>query len=73
MVVAVMAQKPPKPVDEESTITIPVQIPYPYGVIAADERDNEEYDVLQGIPTTEKLYSNVFADNYLLGYTFTRK
>ncbi|WP_051650566.1 DUF5704 domain-containing protein [Lachnoclostridium phytofermentans] len=72
-VVAVMAQKPPKPVDEESTITIPVQIPYPYGVIAADERDNEEYDVLQGIPTTEKLYSNVFADNYLLGYTFTRK
>src|SRR5690606_85211 len=35
------------------------------GVIRADNRDAEKFDVLQGIPTSESLYTNAFADNYL--------
>ncbi|MGV2887925.1 DUF5704 domain-containing protein [Paenibacillus taichungensis] len=35
------------------------------GVIRADNRDSEKFDVLQGIPTSESLFTNTFADNYL--------
>ena len=34
-------------------------------MIRADSRGNEQFDVLQGIPTSESLYGNVFARNYL--------
>lgn len=33
--------------------------------ILADQRGSEMFDVLQGIPTSESLYGNVFARNYL--------
>ncbi|WP_229758032.1 DUF5704 domain-containing protein, partial [Paenibacillus marchantiophytorum] len=35
------------------------------GVIRADSRDSEKFNVLQGIPTSEYLYTNTLADNYL--------
>ncbi|RPK20367.1 hypothetical protein EDO6_06358 [Paenibacillus xylanexedens] len=35
------------------------------GVIKSDNRDNEIFNVLRGIPTSESLYTNAFADNYL--------
>ncbi len=35
------------------------------GVIKSDNRDNETFNVLRGIPTSESLYTNAFADNYL--------
>lgn len=35
------------------------------GVIKSDNRDNETFNVLKGIPTSESLYTNAFADNYL--------
>jgi hypothetical protein len=35
------------------------------GVIKADNRNAEKFDVLKGIPTSESLYTNAFADNYL--------
>ncbi|MGP3784013.1 DUF5704 domain-containing protein [Paenibacillus sp. 1A_MP2] len=35
------------------------------GVIRADDRDSEKFDVLKGIPTTESLYTNTLADEYL--------
>ncbi|RRJ55017.1 hypothetical protein EHV15_35510 [Paenibacillus oralis] len=35
------------------------------GVIRADNRDSEKFDVLQGIPTSESLYINATSDNYL--------
>lgn len=35
------------------------------GVIKSDNRDNETFNVLKGIPTSESLYTNTFADNYL--------
>lgn len=46
--------------------------PNPYGTIAADERYNERFDVQEGIPTTDDLYTNVFSYNFLLGYKFKR-
>ncbi len=39
-------------------------------VIKADQRDREIFDVLQGIPTSESLYGNVLAKNYLNQYKF---
>ncbi|WP_172195399.1 DUF5704 domain-containing protein [Saccharibacillus qingshengii] len=39
-------------------------------VIKADQRDQEIFDVLQGIPTSESLYGNVIANNYLHQYKF---
>ena len=41
------------------------------GVIRADEKGNEKFDVEQGIPTTEKTYSYVVGQEYLVSYTFT--
>lgn len=41
------------------------------GVIQADTKGNEKFDVEQGIPTTEKLYSYVVGQKYLVSYTFT--
>ncbi|WP_308808415.1 DUF5704 domain-containing protein [Insulibacter thermoxylanivorax] len=47
--------------------------PNAYGVIRADSRGNERFDVLQGIPTSESLYANAFGLNYLLKYMFQEK
>jgi len=44
----------------------------PTAVIAADQRGNEAYEVTDGIPGTESLYTNVFTSKYLAGTTFTR-
>ncbi|ODP27597.1 hypothetical protein PTI45_03052 [Paenibacillus nuruki] len=40
-------------------------------IIKADRRGSEMFDVAQGIPTSESLYGNVFALNYLSQHTFT--
>lgn len=42
-------------------------------VIKADQRDREMFDVLLGIPTSESLYGNVLANNYLHQYKFQEK
>lgn len=42
-----------------------VMDPVATGVIKADNRDSEKFDVLDGIPTSEFLYVNVFGLNYL--------
>lgn len=42
-----------------------VMDPVATGVIKADNRDSEMFDVLDGIPTSESLYVNVFGLNYL--------
>lgn len=44
--------------------------PMPYGIIAADKRENHFFDVEAGIPATESLYLNIFSRNYLLGYEY---
>ncbi|MGG3153999.1 DUF5704 domain-containing protein, partial [Paenibacillus glucanolyticus] len=35
------------------------------GVLKADDRGSEKFDVSKGIPTSEDLYANVFGKNYL--------
>lgn len=42
-----------------------VMDPVATGVVKADNRDSEKFDVLDGIPTSESLYVNVFGLNYL--------
>lgn len=37
----------------------------PSGVLKADNRGSEMFDVSKGIPTTEKLYGNLFGKGYL--------
>lgn len=42
----------------------------PSGVIKADTRGSERFDVLQGIPTSESLYANAFGMSYLYQNNF---
>ncbi|OZQ71104.1 hypothetical protein CA599_10925 [Paenibacillus taichungensis] len=44
--------------------------PVATGVIKADSRGNESFDVLKGIPTSESLYGNVFSKDYLVQNKF---
>lgn len=44
----------------------------PTGVLLADKRGAEQYDVGEGIPTTENLYENVISSKYLVGYNFKK-
>jgi hypothetical protein len=45
----------------------------PTGIIGADTRGNEEYEVTDGIPGTETVYANVFSSKYMAGSSFIRK
>lgn len=49
---------------------VPLNSPDVSAVIKADSRRAERFDVLDGIPTTESLYGNVFAKSYLSKYKF---
>ncbi|MGG3806070.1 DUF5704 domain-containing protein [Metabacillus fastidiosus] len=42
------------------------------GVIKADNRGSEKFDVLQGIPTSESLYANAFSKEYVFQNIFAR-
>ncbi|MFB5674409.1 DUF5704 domain-containing protein [Paenibacillus terreus] len=44
----------------------------PSGIIKADERGSERFDVAKGIPTSESLYGNVVAKEYLFNNKFER-
>jgi hypothetical protein len=44
--------------------------PQATGVIKADARGSEKFNVVQGIPTDENLYANVLAKSYLHKYQF---
>nr|WP_237391806.1 DUF5704 domain-containing protein [Paenibacillus dendrobii] len=54
------------------TIIGKVDDPSVSAVIKADSRGSEKFDVLQGIPTSESLYGNVKAKEYLYQNTFTQ-
>lgn len=59
--------------DYEDTKTKHYELVDPTAVIAADNRGNEQYEVMDGIPGTESVYVNAFTSKYLAGSTFTRK
>ncbi|KQY91030.1 hypothetical protein ASD24_24860 [Paenibacillus sp. Root52] len=70
---------PPKDPQNSCTITDGRVIegekmtPNASAVIKADQRDREMFDVLLGIPTSESLYGNVLANEYLHQYKFQEK
>ena len=39
-------------------------------IVNSDIRDNEEFDVSAGIPTTSSMYANGFTSKYLMDYSF---
>lgn len=43
------------------------------GILRADDRGSEKFTVTEGIPTTESLFGQVTATEYLLGYKFVKK
>ncbi len=53
---------------------IPNQVmdPKASAMIKADNRGSEQFDVLLGIPTSESLYANAFAYNYLFKSSFVQ-
>ncbi|WP_079697320.1 MULTISPECIES: DUF5704 domain-containing protein [unclassified Paenibacillus] len=53
------------PPSQGTTMNMSDLDPNANGVIKADNRGAEKFDVLKGIPTSESLYTNAFADNYL--------
>lgn len=70
---------PPKPDPPEASCTRPspgtkmngrYMDPVVTAKILADLRGSERFDVLQGIPTSESLYGNILARNYLYQNTF---
>nr|WP_294486066.1 DUF5704 domain-containing protein [uncultured Anaerosporobacter sp.] len=58
------------PADEKE---VEFEEPEPTGVIKADERGNEQFNVEDGIPSSENLYVNVFTTDYLISYRFVKK
>jgi hypothetical protein len=68
-----------KPTDPKCTDPVPAQTldgkdldPAVRAEIKADARGSEQFNVLQGIPTSETLYGNVFAKNYLYQNKFVQ-
>lgn len=73
-IVALYRRFPLKEEDEnKSEVTKDYEEIDPTGVIGADNRGNEAYDVSNGIPGTEAVYANVFTSKYLAGSKFIRK
>ncbi|WP_167959029.1 DUF5704 domain-containing protein [Anaerosporobacter faecicola] len=58
------------PADEKE---VEFEEPEPTAVIKADQRGSEQFNVSDGIPTTEDLYVNVFTTDYLVSYRFIKK
>lgn len=58
------------PADE---MEVEFEEPEPSAVIKADTRGNEQFDVKDGIPSSENLYVNVFTTDYLISYRFVKK
>ncbi|WP_218652861.1 DUF5704 domain-containing protein [Paenibacillus sp. 79R4] len=68
---------PPPPGSVDCTDPLPGQsiagedlYPNVSAVIKADSRGNERFNVLDGVPTTESLYGNVWSKDYLSKYEY---
>ncbi len=60
---------PPPSDSHQMEFTTPVNT----GVILADNRGEEKFTAVQGVPTTESLYGRVTAKDYLVGFSFIKK
>ncbi len=57
----------------EAPKTLPMDVPYPYGVINGDKYSAPYFTSEKGIPTTESQYVYVKSKDYLLGYTIVNR
>ncbi|HWT26561.1 MAG TPA: DUF5704 domain-containing protein [Mobilitalea sp.] len=60
-------------VPQEDSAALPFTEVENGGIIQADNRGGEKFNAILGVPTTESLYGQVTAKEYLLGYTFIKK
>jgi len=60
-------------IPKEETISVSMNTPFATGNIRADSRGSERFFVTSGIPTTESLYTEVKATEYLMGYTLKKQ
>lgn len=60
------------PEEGSKEISSDLQQPDAKAIIQAESRDNELFEVTDGIPTSESLYANVFAREYLPQYRFVQ-
>ncbi|MBH1942547.1 hypothetical protein I5677_16770, partial [Mobilitalea sibirica] len=58
---------------EPDSVSLPFTNVVTTGVIQADNRSSMRFQAIKGVPTTESLYGEVIAKNYLLGYSFVKK
>lgn len=72
-IVALYRRFTEKETEKEGSISREFETIDPTGLIKADSRGNEAYDVLEGIPGTESVYANVSVNKYLSGYIFKKK
>lgn len=73
-IVAIYRKFPKKENEENSEVIFQgLHEPEIVGIIDSDFYKKEKFNVNEGIPTNETLYTNVIADDYLLTYKFVRK
>lgn len=71
--------EPPEPsvtpivVPQAEIIQKDIATPQPDGVIGADDRGAEKFTAIQGVPTTESLYTEAGSNQYLMGYDLEKK
>ena len=63
----------PGDVPKADSLKAVMEDPILIGQIKADPKSTERFDVNQGIPTTESLYTQVNGSSYLLGYHFEKR
>lgn len=70
--VGIMKEVKDQSSETEGSYQVNQMEPLPYGEIAADARGKPQFNVQDGIPTTENLYINVFTQRYLLAYEYEK-
>ena len=60
-------------IPQTETISVSMNTPVAIGNIHADIRRSEKFIVNAGVPTTESLYTQVQASEYLMGYTLKKQ
>lgn len=68
-----MPEVPPPEIPEPDSAELPFTEVVTTGKIRADVRGSERFVATLGVPTTESLYGEVTAKEYLLGYEFEKK
>lgn len=66
--VAIMKEVKEKKIEQAELVERELDEPEPYGIIAADKKGNEKFQVTEGIPSSEDLYIQLKTQQYLFAY-----